>query len=291
MIRTIVRSIRGAISGLYDNIFNPMTKPVDRYERSAKLTVTVESHDRRLAVTRLAFGELALIVPYADIPVGKEIRIHIEAFDVSLALTPPQDISTSNIIPGKVISIDEREDGQMDIAVDIGVEIWACITRSALSRLDLEPGKEIYALVKAVAMDRQGLGRWNVNHNLFPYNIVGDPIGEERRAREKWIKGAIKIISERRVVSFKEAREKSARWLMELHDMFDCIRGDEDMGNYFKPFYNDEEVIAYLREVNEADDNVDGIYDISIPLDDQHPGGLTKDEWLEKYGPGKPNGK
>lgn len=291
MIKKIGQAVYNRISRLWDRAFNPMAKPANRYERGVDLTVCVKSHDSRLAVTQLALGDLTLTVPYADIPAGKEISVHIGAFDVSLALTSPKHISISNIIPCEVVSINERADGQIDIALDAGVELWACITRPALSRLDLEPGKKVNALIKAVAIDRQGLGRWNVDHNLFPYGIVGDPIGEEGRARKRWIEGAVKIVNQRRAVRFEEAREKGATWLSEERDLFDLVRGDEDAGNYFQMFYSDEELRAHLREANPSFTAIDGVYDVKVPFSEQPAGGLTKEQWLEKFGLGKTNGQ
>lgn len=130
-----------------------------RYEAGAVLTVTVEGHDVKRAVTRLAFGDMTLLVPHAEIPVGEELRIRIRARDVSLALSAPRDISILNIFPGRVVEISDRKDGQMDVIVDVGARIWARVTRLAVNRLTLEPGKEVHALVKAVAIDRQSLGR------------------------------------------------------------------------------------------------------------------------------------
>lgn len=130
-----------------------------RYEAGAVLTVTVQGHDEKNGVTRLAFQDLTLFAPYADIPVGEELRVRIRARDVSLALTAPADISMLNIFPGRVIEVSDRKDGQMDVIVDVGAKIWARVTRMAVNRLALEPGKEVHALVKAVAIDRQSLGR------------------------------------------------------------------------------------------------------------------------------------
>ena len=130
-----------------------------RYEAGAVLTVTVEGHDAKHAVTRLAFDGITLLVPYFNIPVGEELRIRIRARDVSLALTAPEDISILNVFPGRVVEISDRKDGQMDVIVDVGARIWARVTRLAVDRLALQPGSEVHALVKAVAIDRQSLGR------------------------------------------------------------------------------------------------------------------------------------
>lgn len=130
-----------------------------RYEAGAVLTVTVEGHDVKRAITRLRFDDVTLLVPYADIPVGEELRIRIRARDVSLSLGEPRDISILNVFPGRVVEISDRKDGQVDVIVDAGARIWARITRLAAGRLALEPGTQVHALVKAVAIDRQSMGR------------------------------------------------------------------------------------------------------------------------------------
>jgi molybdate transport system ATP-binding protein len=119
-----------------------------RYEAGAVLTVTVDGHDAKRAVTRLAFDGMTLLVPYAD---------------------TPDDISILNIFPGRVIEISDRKDGQMDVIVDVGTKIWARVTRLAVQRLALQPGTEVHALVKAVAIDRQSLGR------RTGFGFQGDP--------------------------------------------------------------------------------------------------------------------
>jgi len=130
-----------------------------RYEAGAVLTVTVEGHDEKRAVTQLTFDGMTLLVPYADIPVGEELRVRIRARDVSLALTAPDDISILNIFPGRVVEISDRKDGQMDVIVDIGAKIWARVTRMAVNRLALEPGRQVHVLVEAVVVDRQNIRR------------------------------------------------------------------------------------------------------------------------------------
>ncbi len=130
-----------------------------RYEAGAVLPVVVEGHDVDNAITRLGFNGLTLLVPYADIPLGEELRIRIRARDVSLALSAPRDISILNVFPGRVVEIGDRKDGQMDVIVDVGARIWARVTRLAVDRLALRPGSQVHALIKAVAIDRQSMGR------------------------------------------------------------------------------------------------------------------------------------
>ncbi len=121
-----------------------------RWEAGAVLSVVVEGHDVDNAVTRLGFDGLTLIAPLADVAVGENLRIRIRARDVALALSPPGDTSILNAFEGTVTEISNRKDGQVDVLVDIGATVWARVTRLAATRLGLEKGKKVFALVKAV---------------------------------------------------------------------------------------------------------------------------------------------
>ena len=46
----------------------------------------------------------------------------------------------------------------MDLQLDIGVKLWARITARSAHELGLAPGREVFALVKSVAIDRHSLG-------------------------------------------------------------------------------------------------------------------------------------
>jgi len=129
-----------------------------RYEAGSVLTLTVQGHDPEAAVSHLTQDGLTVTVPLVDAPVGESIRIRIRARDVSLALRPPEDISILNVFEGTVTEVSDRKDGQVDVLVDIGVILWARVTRLAAQRLTLAPGQLVHALVRAAAIDRQSLG-------------------------------------------------------------------------------------------------------------------------------------
>jgi len=43
---------------------------------------------------------------------------------------------------------------QTDVSIDVGgAIIWSQITRKSLSELEIAPGKKVFAMVKAVALD------------------------------------------------------------------------------------------------------------------------------------------
>ena len=129
-----------------------------RYEAGAVITATVSGKDEVFDLTHLDFAGGTIFVPQLDVAAGRTIRVRIRARDVSLAVSPPAGISILNVFPGTVQEI--AVDGAFaDIVVDIGARIWARITARSLHELNLGVGSPVFALVKAVAIDRHSLGR------------------------------------------------------------------------------------------------------------------------------------
>lgn len=129
-----------------------------RWDAGAVLTTHVAAHDQDDALTRLAFPGGDLWLPQLNLAVGTALRIRVRARDVSLALTPPQGISVLNIFAGTVIEVGDDDGPQIDVLVDIGSPLWARITRRSQRELDIVPGRKVFALIKAMAVDRRGLG-------------------------------------------------------------------------------------------------------------------------------------
>lgn len=129
-----------------------------RYEAGAVIPATVASTRPETHLTELHFPGGTLMVPATDLPIGHELRVRVRARDVSLAVTPPDGISTLNILRGTVTEIGDDSGPLVDVLVDIGCPIWARISRHALQSLGIQVGNEIYAMIKAVAFDRRSLG-------------------------------------------------------------------------------------------------------------------------------------
>ncbi|MDH3702848.1 MAG: molybdenum ABC transporter ATP-binding protein [Alphaproteobacteria bacterium] len=148
-----------AVGGVEDLMSRLDLRPLTgRYEAGAVIAATVRSHDEAGGLTLLDFAGGTMRVPYTDLPLGKEFRVRVRARDVSLALTEPTDISILNVFPGTVREIGGEPGPQVDVLIDIGCPLWARITRHALDKLAIAPGKPVHALVKAVAFDRHSLG-------------------------------------------------------------------------------------------------------------------------------------
>ena len=97
-------------------------------------------------------------MPGLGVHVGTRLRLRVRARDVALALNKPTNISVLNVIEGKVAQISDRGEPQVDVLVDIGVPLIARITRKSMHDLRLEPGCTVFAMIKAVAIDRHSVG-------------------------------------------------------------------------------------------------------------------------------------
>ncbi|MDP6618458.1 MAG: TOBE domain-containing protein, partial [Nitrospinota bacterium] len=107
-------------------------------------------------LTSLAFGGGILRVAGGP-PPGAQVRVRVHARDVSLALERPRNISVLNVFEGTVTGL-EDDGPQVDVRLDIGVPLWARITRHSATELGLAAGVRAFALIKAVAVDRESHG-------------------------------------------------------------------------------------------------------------------------------------
>jgi molybdate transport system ATP-binding protein len=120
------------------------------------LDATVESlHADRGTMTCLLYQSesgaqakpVPLETPLVRAEVGSTLRVGIRAGDILLAIIPPVGLSARNVIPGAVISI-ERRDVMISARVNCGVELEVHLTLAARESLCLEPGREVWLVIK-----------------------------------------------------------------------------------------------------------------------------------------------
>ncbi len=142
----------GPVEDVMSRIDLPQVAPL--YEAGAAIAVIVEGHDDAFALTRLAFAGRTLIVPRLPMPAGTRMRVRIRARDVALSLARPEGISVLNVLEGRIAEIGDAAGSHVDILVDVGCPVIARITRKSFHDLALTPNQQVFALVKAVAIDR-----------------------------------------------------------------------------------------------------------------------------------------
>jgi molybdate transport system ATP-binding protein len=116
--------------------------------------VRVVEHCAARLLTRIEFDGGAIWAPLLALAVGSRVRIRIPAREVTLALQPVADVSTHNCLPVTVAAIDAAVDPALALLrLSIGSHfLLAQVTRDAVSRLGIEAGSAVFALVKSVSV-------------------------------------------------------------------------------------------------------------------------------------------
>lgn len=97
-----------------------------------------------------------LFVPSNDVEEGHEVHVRIRGKDVALATEQPDNISVLNVFEGTVSRLEDISAAQADVLLDLagGITLWARITHRSARELGLSPGRKVFALIKAVAIER-----------------------------------------------------------------------------------------------------------------------------------------
>ena len=130
-----------------------------RLDAGSIIRVRVAGHDAETGITHFAFDGGEVVGPRVDMEEGAEVNLRIRSRDVAIALERPGRTSILNILPGRVLEIGPNDGPQAHVLLDVGAPLWARIMRRSVDELELSPGRPVYALVKAVAVDRRSLGR------------------------------------------------------------------------------------------------------------------------------------
>jgi len=125
------------------------------FEGGAIIDARVAAQDMQYDLATLAFDGGTLTVTNLDALVGEPVRVRVRARDVSIALLPPERISIQNVLHGDITEISPERSGIVDVTIRVGSAVLRSrVTRRAVDQLSLAPGLEVYALIKAVSLDR-----------------------------------------------------------------------------------------------------------------------------------------
>ncbi len=120
----------------------------------AVLDVTLVRHHVADGLSEVAHPAGSLFVPLLAVPSGGMLRMRFAAEDVMLARTRPEAISALNILPATVMALADAPDG-VAVGLRIGPDAaQARITHRSARLLALEPGTEVFAILKSVAIAR-----------------------------------------------------------------------------------------------------------------------------------------
>ncbi len=92
-------------------------------------------------------GPVLLETPLVRGGVGSSMRVGIRAGDILLATSAPVGLSARNVIPGRIVSLAQR-DVIVSARVKCRVEMEVHLTLAARDSLQLEPGAEVWLVIK-----------------------------------------------------------------------------------------------------------------------------------------------
>lgn len=126
------------------------------FEGGSVIDARVAAQDMQYDLATLAFDGGTLTVTNLEALVGEPVRVRVRARDVSIALLPPERISIQNVLHGKITGISPERSGIVDVTILVGSAVLRSrVTRRAVDQLALAPGLPVYALIKAVSLDRR----------------------------------------------------------------------------------------------------------------------------------------
>ena len=109
-------------------------------------------------LSRLDTAAGPLWLPQLDAPPGTTLRLRILAQDVMIATERPKGLSALNILPATIAAIRPGEGPGMLVRLALGPDhILARVTRRSASALQLAPGQQVFAVLKAVSVARENV--------------------------------------------------------------------------------------------------------------------------------------
>jgi len=123
-------------------------------DAGAVFEATVAERDAEWHLARVEFDGGELWVRDSGAAIGKRVRLRILARDVSIAASRHDDVSIMNMLPATVAA-HAGEDHPALVMVQLrvgGTALLARLTRRSTQRLDLAPGRRVWAQIKAVAL-------------------------------------------------------------------------------------------------------------------------------------------
>jgi molybdate transport system ATP-binding protein len=117
------------------------------FENIFHAVVTAAHEDRGTMTCRIADSNVELETPLVRAETGSTLLVGIRAGDILLATVQPEGLSARNIIAGCLRSLEQR-DVIVAARVNCGVEMEVHLTLAARDSLQLEPGREVWLIVK-----------------------------------------------------------------------------------------------------------------------------------------------
>jgi molybdate transport system ATP-binding protein len=126
----------------------PVLPLVDPAHLETLLEGRVVAHHPESGTTEAEFGGFTLWLPTIDRDIRDPITVSVAASNVMLAAEAPVGLSARNVLKATVSALDRVGETVM-VTADAGKSILAEVTPEAAASLGLQPGSEVYLVLKA----------------------------------------------------------------------------------------------------------------------------------------------
>jgi molybdate transport system ATP-binding protein len=131
----------------FENVFDAEVTAIheDRGTMTCRVLAALPGQSRGVAGQDFEAPDLE--TPLVRAEIGTRLRVGISAGDVLLATSAPVGLSARNVLPGRLISLSQR-DALVIACVNCGLELSVHLTLGARDSLALAPGKQVWVIVK-----------------------------------------------------------------------------------------------------------------------------------------------
>ena len=150
----VLESGRVLAEGTTCDLMTRLDLPLAHGDAAAAVIDAVVTHvEPAYHLSHAAFAGGQISVLNLNLQVGQHVRVRIKAHDVSLTLRRQEGTSVLNIFAVTVVSMASDSPGQVMVCLRAGSsQLLARITCKSADALQLQPGSQVYAQVKGVAV-------------------------------------------------------------------------------------------------------------------------------------------
>ncbi len=147
----------GALHELQADLSLPLALSRDA---AVSLDAIVAAQDAADGMATLAVAGGSFLLPAEPLGMGEHRRLRVLADDVSLAREKPSRSTIVNVLPARILSIRNQSDHRITALLGLGgdgagAKLLSRVTERSWKELALEPGLEVFAQVKGVALVRR----------------------------------------------------------------------------------------------------------------------------------------
>lgn len=141
-------------TGKINDMLTRLDLPLAYYDvASAVINGKVVEEDKQFSLSTIQFAGGNIFLPSKNLKLGQNIRLRIQARDVSLTMEKPVNTSVLNAFEAIVINLSDDSNGQVLIELDAkGTRLLSRITSKSVNTLKLDKGKPVFAQVKGIAV-------------------------------------------------------------------------------------------------------------------------------------------